>query len=213
MASAIFYVQGGIATRSWHERNGHPPVEFPDLDGIRATTDVRLQPNKKTDVILSKQEVIPVRDAVPQLFVADVDYKKLALTMTFNTQFTILGRCVMQLDIVMGSDYQVLGLSTDLAIVKNASFQPMGPVILRPLDELETFGYNRAWRAYIPVVIKLANPVIKINFSLTTNSAIPPSFDSVFINVTTVVQIMNSFLKYIGYAGEDDSLTEDFEFL
>lgn len=213
LASAIFYVQGGIATRSWHQRNGHDPIEFPDLDGIRSISDLTLQPGRRTDVILSKKTLIPVRDAMPQLWVADVNYENLNFKMTFNTQFSILGRAIMQIDVILGSTERVLGLNSNITLLRHATIQPVGELILRPLEDLETWNYNRGWRAYVPVLIKVANPVIIINVNVSTKADIPPAFDDVFINITGVVQVMNSFLKYLGYAGEEETSSEDWELL
>lgn len=211
IASAIFFVEGGEPTRSWHVRNGHPPEEFADLEGLRGVSELRLIPNKLTDIVITKKELIPDKVAFPQLWVADEDYKNLKMSITFNTQFVILGRCILQFDLVFGSDHKVLGMDNNISLVRNATIEPKGEVILRRLDTLEDWSFNRAFRAYVPILIRVVNPIIRFNVDLTTDDRVPPSYSDVFINITGVVQVMNSALKYIGYAREDEQEIEDWE--
>lgn len=211
LCGAIFYVQGGTQWRSWNIRHDHDTEDFPALKGIRGTANAVLKPGKN-EISIRQTEDLNSAKSSGSMVVKDVDYKMMRSEINFITSFTITGKMLLQVDIELESDFECLGLSNGLVLERTDLVQPLGVPRIRNLAFGKLFDFNRSLRAYVPVSIRGANPTFHLKLQYETDQRIPISNARVTIDVTCVLQVMNSNINYLGY-GEEENDAENWEII
>lgn len=202
------FARGGLSWRSWNVDNTRPTENFDNINGIRAETSMTLKPGNN-DVVLKKSTDLNYAASTADLHVYDVDYDFLHTQITFNTRFFISGKAILQVDFVVHCDeHECMGSSAIFNLVPNNTIVQLAPPIVKALDYVIKYDYMRSWRAFIPVMIRLVNPTIVLKVDVNTDAVVPKNYANVKVDITCVVQLMNSVIKYLGYGGERPILVD-----
>lgn len=202
------YARGGLQWRSWNLDTTRPTENFDSVNGIHAETSMILKPGTN-DVALKASSDINYAASTADLHVYDVDYEFLHTKITFNTRFFVLGKAILQIDFDVHCDeHECMGSSAVFSLIPNKTIVQLAPPIVKALDYVDKYDYMRSWRAFVPVAVKLANPTIEIKVDVNTRSDVPKNYANVKIDITCIVQLMNSVIKYLGYGGERSVLVD-----
>lgn len=195
IAGTLFYVQGGRQWRSWNVRHDHPVENFQPVYGLKADTTVLLKPGRNEIALRNSVDTNTASRSDGYIQVHDVDYEFLRTVITINTGFSLRGRVILQIDIELTSQLELLGLRSDFEVKTTKSIVPLGPPHIRNLDGATDWDFNRSWRAFVPVLIREANPALEFTLIYQTKVDEPPKVDRVTIDITCIVQLMNSVLN------------------
>lgn len=207
IAGAIFYIQGGSRWRSWNIRHDHPIENFFPLPGLKGIASQTIRKGDN-EIAIKKTEELDNSRSDGLITVADVDYDFLRTTVSFTAGFKVVGKMILQLDFDLVSSHQLLGLQSSFVMDSTPSVASLGVPLVRNLRNDVDWDFNRSFRAYIPVAIRAADPQFHFRLEYKTNQTLPPLYDRVTIDITVIVQVMNSVIRYLGYGEEDEELDD-----